>query len=129
MTRLIKKLSEPKILLFLGVLYTAFVSVAFLSPVIEIPPSNIPFPDKLAHVIIHSVLFFIWLSYGVVYDKSHNRIKIVFVILIACLIYGAGIEVLQHYFIKSRAFDLYDIFANEIGGLIGLLFYWIVTRK
>lgn len=129
MTPLIKKLSEPKLLLLFGVLYTALITVVFLSSAVEIPPSNIPFLDKLAHVIIHSVLFFIWFTYGVVYDKSHNRIKIVFVILIACLIYGISIEVLQHYFITSRIFDWYDIYANGIGSLLGFLFNWIVTKK
>lgn len=128
MTKPIKKLLQHKSLLFLGVLYTVIITVAFLSPATEIPETNIPLLDKIAHVSIHSVLFFIWLTIGVIHDLSHSILKIIFVTLIACFIYGISIEVVQHYFTRSRAFDWYDIIANEIGCLIGLCFYWIVRK-
>lgn len=124
-----KKLSQHKLLLLIGIVYTVIITIAFLSPASEITDTNIPLFDKIAHMIIHSVLFFIWLRIGVKYDTGHSVIKIVFVILIACFTYGVSIEVLQHYFTRSRTFDAYDIVANEIGCLIGLLFYWIVRKS
>lgn len=126
MTKHTKKLSQHKLLLLTGIVYTVIITIAFLSPASEITNTNIPLFDKIAHMTIHSVLFFIWLRIGVNYDTGHSAIKIVFVILIACFLYGVSIEVLQHYFTRSRTFDAYDIVANEIGCLIGLFFYWIV---
>ncbi len=129
MTRLIKKLSEPKILLSIGVVYTLLITVAFLSPATDIPEVNLPFLDKLAHVLIHWVLCVIWLGYTFSGDRYHISNKIVFVVLLICFFYGISIEALQHWFTLSRKFDLFDIVANGIGCLIGLLSFWIVRIK
>ncbi|RMA65687.1 VanZ family protein [Ulvibacter antarcticus] len=128
MTQLIKKLSEPKPLLLIGVLYTLLVTIAFLFPKSQIPQVNILELDKLVHVLIHGILSFIWLCYWFSTDKYHFSNKIVFVILSVCFLYGLAIEASQHLFTLSRQFDAFDILANSIGSLIGLLAFWIFIR-
>ena len=127
--RLIKKLSEPKNILFAGIFYTLFITVALLSPVSEIPQVEIPFLDKLVHVLMHVVLVIIWLWYVHLGDKSHISIKNIFVVLFICFSYGVLIEALQHWFTLSRKFDFFDIIANGIGDLLGLLSFRIVRNR
>ena len=129
MQRLIKKLSEPKNILFVGIFYTLFITVALLSPVSEIPKIQIPYLDKLVHVLIHVLLIIIWLGYLFLGDKSHISIKNIFVVLLICFSYGIIIEALQHWFTSSRKFDLFDIIANGIGDLLGLLSFGIVRNR
>ena len=129
MTPLIKRLSEPKTVLYIGIIYTFLITVAFLSPATEIPQTNIPLADKLAHLLIYSLLSFNWLWFYYVYDKYHISVKVVFVILVVCFLYGLFIETLQHYFTESRTFDLYDIVANEVGCMIGLITFWSIKKR
>lgn len=126
MMLLIRKLSEPKFLLYLGVIYTLLITVAFLSPAANLSEIEIPYFDKTIHIILHSVLAFIWLMYFFMNDHGHISFGIHFVILLGCVIYGAVIETSQHWFIESRTFDLWDLIANGIGSLIGLVCFRIV---
>jgi glycopeptide antibiotics resistance protein len=129
MTKLIKRLLEPKPLLLVGVFYTLLVTVAFLFPSVRLPQSDLPGSDKIIHALIHGVLSFIWLCYWFSTDKYHISNKIVLVVLGVCFLYGLAIEVSQHLFTLSRQFDALDILANSIGSLIGLLTFKIFIRK
>tara|TARA_R110002124_G_scaffold17532_1_gene73009 strand:- start:26649 stop:27047 length:399 start_codon:yes stop_codon:yes gene_type:complete len=128
MTQLIKKLSEARYLLLIGIIYTSLITVAFLYPTEGLPKVTIPASDKIVHILIHGLLAFIWLTYSYSADKYHISNKIVVVVLIVCFLYGLVIEVSQHWFTLSRQFDLLDILANTVGSLIGLLFFWIFRR-
>jgi len=125
----IKRLSEPKTILFIGVIYTLLITGVFLLPTTKITLINISYLDKLAHVLIHWAFSFIWLWYFFLNDKCHISVKMVFVTLLMCFFYGILIEVSQHCFTATRKFDLYDIVANGIGSLMGLLFFQIVKYK
>lgn len=129
MMQLIKKLSEAKNLSKLAILYTLLVTIAFLLPANDVPQVRIPFLDKFIHVFIHWILCFTWLWYFFVADNYHSFKKNVFVVLFSCFCYGFLIEVLQHWFAQSRQFDLFDIVANGIGCLIGLLFFLIIRKR
>lgn len=129
MTRLIKKLSEPNSILSIGIIYTLFITVLLLVPTTEIPQIKVSYIDKLAHLLIHSLLSLIWLWYRFSGDKYHISVKNVFVVLFICFSYGVVIEVSQHWFTLSRNFDLYDIVANGFGSLLGLLYFWIIKSK
>ncbi len=129
MTSLIKKLSEPKTLLSIGIIYTLLITIILLLPASEIPQLRISFVDKIAHVLIHGFLSLIWLWYRFSSDKCHISVKNVFVVLFICFSYGVVIEAAQHWFILSRSYDIFDIVANGFGSLLGLLSYWIFRNK
>jgi len=40
-----------------------------------------------------------------------------------------GVEVIQHYFIANRSFDLWDVLADMTGAVAGLLFWTGRYRK
>jgi len=129
MMLLIKKLSEPKALLSIGVIYTLFITIILLIPSSDIPQIRVSFIDKIAHVLIHGFLSLIWLWYRFSGDKCHISVKNVFVVLFMCFSYGVVIEAAQHWFTLTRSFDIFDIMANGFGSLLGLLWYWIIRNK
>ncbi len=129
MTQHTKKLSKPKLLLLTALLYTLLVTIAFLYPTVRLPQTGIPGSDKIVHTLIHAMLAFIWLYYSFSADKYHISNSNIFVVLIGCFLYGFAIEVSQHLFTLSRQFDLFDLLANLIGSIIGLLAFWMFKRK
>ena len=129
MTKVIRKLSEPKTLLVAGLVYTLLITVAFLSPAAEVPKVNIPYLDKVFHVLIHCALSFIWLWFAFSNDKYHISIKTVIVVLVLCFSYGIAIEAAQHWFTVSRQFDLLDVLANGVGSLLGFLSFYKVRSR
>ncbi|WP_353848577.1 VanZ family protein [Altibacter sp.] len=129
MTPRIKNLSERNSLLIVGIFYTVLVTVAFLSPATDLPGISVPYFDKLVHIIIHWILLLIWLWYTKLADQSHISNKIIVVVLMTCFLYGCSIEVLQHWFTTSRNFDVFDIVANGIGSVLGLISFRLLRNK
>lgn len=125
MTRLIKRLSGPKTLLFLGVAYTLFLTLASVSPTSDLPKIDIPWLDKIVHVLLYLILTALWLSFGYVRSSFRFSLKIIVLILIACFGYGIVIEVIQEQFTTFRNADLNDIAANFVGVILG----WVVFLK
>jgi VanZ family protein len=127
--QLIKRLSEAKYISPIAIIFTLLVTAVFLLPANNVPKVNLPLLDKLVHVFIHCVLSLLWLWYFFTADKYHILTKNVFVILLVCFCYGVLIEALQHWFTRSRTFDLFDIVANGIGSFLGLFTFWIIQKK
>jgi|TARA_B110000208_G_scaffold32427_1_gene42717 VanZ family protein len=78
-------------------------------PVIEI--SSI---DKIYHLIGYFTLTFSWL---LTLKKAKYKV------LIACVLYGIIIEVLQTKFTVYRTGELFDFLANTLGGVLALLIF------
>ncbi|NND61906.1 MAG: VanZ family protein [Flavobacteriaceae bacterium] len=126
MTRLTKKLLAPKFLYFLGISYSLLVTILFLMPAQDVPEVTIPFLDKLVHVLIFSILSFIWLLI------FRNSSKIIHTILWICLIiwcYGIIIELLQQWFFDTRNADSWDVVANSVGILTGVLLFQRIKAR
>jgi len=52
-----------------------------------------------------------------------KRLKSIFLwIGVTWLVYGIGMELVQHYFINNRSFDLGDIAADAAGCLLGVVY-------
>ncbi len=129
MTQLIKKLSEHNILLILGIVYTIVCTIVLLVPLGDLPKVDVDLPlDKVVHSIIHLFLALLWLL--VLFTKSPdiNPIKYAVSIFIACLVYGIIIELLQQTLTNSRQSDSWDVVANSIGALIGILLFWRIKH-
>jgi len=124
-----KRLSEPKTLLIIGVIYSLLITIAFLGPSPALSNENITYLDKLVHIGLYLILALIWLYYIFLRDQYHISKNIVFVVLILCFSYGIVIEVSQQMFTLSRRFDLFDIIANGIGCLLGSLLFWRLKNK
>lgn len=121
--------ARTKTLLIAGLVYTFLITVAFLSPATDVPKVQIPYLDKLVHILIHLGLCLIWLFFTFSNDKYHISIKSVVVVLVICFSYGITIEAAQHWFTTSRQFDLLDVLANVAGSLLGLWSFYKVRGR
>ena len=128
MTKLIKKLLGANPLLFIGLFYTFFITIAFFTPINELPNIN-SINDKLIHILLFAVLTLIWLLYYFIRNRALIFLKNVLAILLLCLIYGIIIEIIQHWLIVSRQADSFDILANTLGTLIGASIFWNVKNR
>jgi len=100
-------------------------TIAFCLPGEALPQRNwfdVIHIDKWVHVIIFTGMILLWsLPYFYRTASAHlnNVLLSVFGIFFG---YGVVIEVVQHFFIAHRSFDLTDIAADAVGCCIGFLF-------
>jgi VanZ family protein len=93
----------------------------------------IPHIDKITHFTFH--LIFVVLGCLFLKEKIGEAFKPnkgILIILIAAILYGILIEVLQYVMPFGRAAEIWDILANTMGALFGGLLikkYFSLTRK
>ncbi len=131
-----KTLLEPKVLTKYPLLYFTpalcwgiFILVFSLMPGNEVPRFMIKFNDKFVHAGIY--IFEVSLIYfGFIRFRFSNKITAVQVglIVLACVLFGGTIEILQHYFVPRRVGEWSDFIANTTGCLLAVLLVSIVHR-
>jgi VanZ family protein len=80
--------------------------------------------DKWVHTGLFAVLLFLW-------NTSFNKgIKFFeFYLLLFAVLFGLSVEIIQREWIPNRSFDLYDLAADTLGSIIGLVIWWRVYKK
>lgn len=73
--------------------------------------------DKLAHLGFYAVFCFLW-SMGLRQKSDLKNIPIFFSIS-----FGVLMEICQFYLFNGRSFELYDILANIIGSILGVILF------
>ena len=87
-------------------------------------------PDKLVHFFIFGVFTFLLLwGYRAQYLQESKRFVIVRNVLIIGFFYSGLTEFLQAYVFVGRHGNLFDLLANIIGCLIGVMLFKLVIRK
>jgi len=74
--------------------------------------------DKIAHMIAYAGLAFLWMR------DSLSVVKV----LILCFFYGLCIEFLQDRYFETRHFEIFDLFANISGSILGIGLYNLLKR-
>lgn len=102
-------------------LWTALIFVACFIPGSSVPKVNLPLIDKWVHFIIFGGFSFLW--YFVL--KSPTWIKSISISLLALLV-GYAVELIQGSgWVINRGYELNDVIADGIGGIIGTILYVI----
>lgn len=110
-----------RITILLNSKYPARLWTILIFILCTIPSKNIPLlsslSDKSNHLIAFAGFTFFWLFQSSKY----------WLILMISILYGLGIEFLQAMLPESfhRGFEWFDVLADGIGGIIGLLIYLI----
>ena len=121
MQKLIKSLFKDN---FFIIAICITISIAYLSlmkmPKTEVSINNI---DKLYHLIAYFVLSSCWLF------SFYKKPALKYIIVIACIIYGIIIEVLQDTLTMYRTGDFKDVLANTSGIVLGLLVFNQIFKK
>ncbi|MEZ8003723.1 MAG: VanZ family protein [Patiriisocius sp.] len=123
----IKNLLGPKPLLGIAIAYTLLITAALLTPITDPPKIDIPFADKVVHLIINAGLFVVWASY-VFSGKTNTKTYTLPLLFVCTLLYGILIEVVQGSFIPTRGADFFDVIANVCGLILGF-FAVKLTKK
>lgn len=87
-------------------------------------------PDKLVHIIMYSVLVFVFLR-GLRKQNSNRGIskKTIYLVLSISIVFGGITEVLQNIVFIRRDGNVYDFLADIVGCAIGLMVYLLYQRK
>ena len=101
-----------------AILWAIFVLCLSIIPGPKFPSSfSIPHLDKIVHFTFYSVMTILFVN-G--WNKSKKRKD--FWVIGLVIYYGFTIELVQHFLIIQRYFDLWDVLANSVGAVIG---YWV----
>ncbi len=117
-----------KISLFkrLAPVWLLIISVLFFLPGSALPNDGlfgIPHFDKYVHFGFFALLVFLWRFY------FHPSVRFTYLLLLLAFGYGLGVELIQHYLIVNRSFDLGDVLADMLGTIAGLTFWTRVYKK
>ena len=116
-------LGDKKIVLLGSIVYTLLITTAFLLPTSGLPKVHFIIPiDKLIHVGIHGVLSFAWLLVFHAFYPQNDSKRMMMIVLL-CISYGIIIEMFQELLVASRQADGFDIIANTIGTLFGMILF------
>ena len=123
--KITKHLSERNFLL-LAIIWTVLITVASLVSSSAIPKVNLLWNDKIVHFLFY---FFFVVFWSIALHKNFYSKKYSFIIVVFAIVYGIIIEVLQELLTTTREPDLYDVFANALGAIIGYLGFYCVKYK
>jgi VanZ family protein len=116
----------------------AFLWLTIVTILLTLPGSAFPkenwfdkiWADKWIHIFLFSVLVFLWaIAMGKKYPTPPKMRS--FLLVLACLglVYGAGMEFIQKYFVPNRSFDTGDILSDALGACMGSVFSWYRYKK
>lgn len=110
---------------FFAVLWTLLILVACFLPGREVPDVHIPFMDKWVHFVLFGGFSFLWLC-----SRSHPARRAGIIVFLASVLLGYIVELIQGSGLTTgRSYDVYDIFADAIGGLLGVLLFFFLRNK
>jgi VanZ family protein len=114
-------------LLPLAILWFVFLTILLTLPGSALPQeswlNNITGLDKMIHIGLFAGLTFLWSGSLIKIKKISLPMQQLFVwVALGSSVYGIIMEYVQKYFIPNRSFDLWDIMADTIGSIAGLVF-------
>ena len=108
-----------------AIVWSSLITILFFLPGSALPKENwlgdIYF-DKWVHFGFFAVLLFSWAAAFEVRSKWMW-------LLLAAIVYGAAVEFIQRDWVPNRDFDLYDLLADTLGAIAGLVVWLRVYKK
>lgn len=107
-----------------AIIWTLLIIIACLIPGRDVPDVHLPMIDKWVHFVMFAGFSFLWLC-----KIKKPTLKKGIIVLFLSILLGYLVELLQGSGITyGRSFDYYDVIADGIGGLIGVLLFFILNR-
>lgn len=109
---------------FIAAVWTLLILVACFIPGRDVPDVHVPLIDKWVHLVLFGGFTFLWLCI------RRQPVPLTgLLVFLASVALGYLVELVQGSGITSgRSYDLYDVLADSIGGLLGVLLYFGVRR-
>jgi hypothetical protein len=110
---------------FPAVTWVIISTILFILPAASFPKANwlddIWF-DKWVHAGLFFILVILWCR-ALSFKVQYRRLVSVFILTgTLALIYGVGMELIQHYCIANRSFDGGDVVADAVGCAAGVVY-------
>ncbi len=116
---------DKKLISQIAVYYTLIIILLSLVPVpdLGLPKFKLLELDKLMHFIMYLIFALVW---GLKIENFSERKMEISAYLI---LFGLGLEILQHILPFGRYFDLGDFVADSIGVLFGVFILYYLKKK
>lgn len=122
----IRNLLEHNLIKYIAVTFQLLVTVMMLIPTSGSSYINLPHSDKIFHIAIYGILFVVW---AMSCKVDRNRRYLLWTIVVLLTLYGIIIELIQGEWIESRTSDIWDVIANSVGILLGMvIFHKLISR-
>ncbi|WP_157539256.1 MULTISPECIES: VanZ family protein [unclassified Nonlabens] len=122
--------------------YTLVIAYLSLTSLPFPIPFELSFQDKVYHAIAYSIMaivwyFFFYVGYVSKFPDYSWNIKniledfsrtVVIGATVLSFIIGVLIELGQGYFSQNRSMDIFDVFANVFGIIIGALLLYVISK-
>ena len=113
-----------KLTLLAAIFYAIALATVSLMTLRNLPEVKLSFADKIFHFLAYS-LFTILRYLAFSFSLNLKEKKAILNAVILAVSFGMILEVLQGTVTTTRAFDVYDAFANTLGALIASLIIWL----
>ena len=123
--KIIKALSAPNIYLAVAVIWTLLILFVCMFSFKKFPSLEIGGGDKYGHVVLHFGFTFFWFLY---YDTKPKTQRLVLKIVIASVLFGIAIEIMQGLFTATRKADIFDVLANTVGAIGAGVFIYLSNK-
>lgn len=111
------------------IIWAIALGFLMLLPSDRIPESQLLTFDKINHLIAYGLLsFLIALGYRLNTSTGVKRKNVLTRAVSLSIIYGTILELLQYY-VPGRALEFYDLIANVMGCLFGILIFNIFQQN
>ncbi|MBN8824232.1 MULTISPECIES: VanZ family protein [unclassified Spirosoma] len=110
---------SPILARWLAIIWTIIMLIGCLTPHDDLPEELLSWSDKLLHVLIFAPFTLLWALAGFPMGR----------VLIAGILFGALIEVLQYILPINRSGDLIDLLADSLGAVVGIGIAWLIPQK
>lgn len=125
MLQVIKNLYKANALL-VAIVITICIAGLSLFNVNDVKPKiDLTYGDKYEHFVAY---FSLTISWFFAVQKSNRLVAYKFWLVIIICSYGALMEFLQLFLTDYRMADFYDVLANSVGVVSGLMFYEKLIR-
>lgn len=108
----------------IAVLYVIALTVASLINIDGVPELGSSMDDKIYHVLAYAILVLVLFNFLDTKNLKHPIILSSFI----AVIYGIILEVLQHMVTATRVSDPYDVWANAVGVVTGVLTIFLARK-
>lgn len=109
-----------------AIVWFVIMCILFFLPGSDLPQANwleVIYFDKIVHIGLFAVLIFLCRS-SFDLDLNHYNWRLLF----SAVLYGLAVEFIQKYWVPNRSFDLFDLLADSIGSVLGLI-VWLRAYK
>lgn len=108
-----------------AILWSAIIIILLCIPGSDLPDEtsfiNVPNFDKWVHFGIFALFVMLWNGAASLKKPQAGLIKKFILITIAGIVLGYLMELVQKYLVPNRDYDMWDVVADGIGAVTGLL--------